>query len=61
MMQDPGDKWIGHIRAVVHGKKSLIWNFIWLKDQDIRNERQDQGDKWQMDGEVEDVFWGRNW
>jgi hypothetical protein len=24
MMQDPGDKWIGHIRAVVHGKKSLI-------------------------------------
>lgn len=56
MMQDPGDKWI-----VVHGKEILIWNFIWLKDQDIRNERQDQGDKWQMDGEVEDVFWGRNW
>lgn len=24
MMQDPGDKWIGHIRAVNHGEKSLI-------------------------------------
>lgn len=40
MIGGPGD-----IKAVVHGEKSLICNFIWLKDLDIRNKRQDEGEK----------------
>lgn len=46
------------------GRKVLSEILFHLNDQDIRNERQDQRDKWQMDGEVEDVYiciWGRNW